>query len=132
MPSEALMNNIEKMVETIFLGMMATLFGIVFAIPVSFLAARNLMSGSWVTMAVYFLTRSPKLIPESLFMPLIAALSLVGGVHLGWVEKSTSLGGGFDKVKKAVGVAMILVAIALPLLPRFITPAEGIGWLPTK
>ena len=45
------------MVETIFLGMMATLFGIIFAIPVSFLAARNLMSGSPLTLLIYNVTR---------------------------------------------------------------------------
>ncbi len=49
---------IGRMVETIFMGMMATLFGIIFSIPVSFLAARNLMSGSWLSMAVYYLTRT--------------------------------------------------------------------------
>ncbi len=56
-PSKELLLAIEKMVETIFLGMMATLFGIVFAIPVSFLAARNLMSGSPVTLALYYVVR---------------------------------------------------------------------------
>ena len=35
---------VEQMIVTIFIGMMATLFGIVFAVPISFLAARNLMS----------------------------------------------------------------------------------------
>jgi len=49
---------IEKMVETIFIGMMATVFGIVLALPVSFLAARNLMSGSWVTLAIYYVVRT--------------------------------------------------------------------------
>jgi phosphonate transport system permease protein len=37
--------------------MMATLFGIVFAIPVSFLAAHNLMSGSPFTLGIYYFTR---------------------------------------------------------------------------
>ncbi len=55
--SQELMLAIEKMVETIFLGMMATLFGIIFAIPVSFLAARNLMSGSPLTLLIYNVTR---------------------------------------------------------------------------
>jgi phosphonate transport system permease protein len=57
-PSEPLVLSIERMVETIFLGMIATVFGIIFALPVSFLAARNLMSGSWFTMAVYYVTRT--------------------------------------------------------------------------
>lgn len=56
-PSQAFLLAIEKMVETIFLGMMATLFGIIFAIPVSFLAARNLMSGSPLTLIIYSVTR---------------------------------------------------------------------------
>ncbi|MBN1259305.1 MAG: phosphonate ABC transporter, permease protein PhnE [Anaerolineae bacterium] len=56
-PSKELLLAIEKMVETIFLGMMATLFGVALAIPVSFLAARNLMSASPVTLAIYYATR---------------------------------------------------------------------------
>jgi phosphonate transport system permease protein len=56
-PSEALRLTIARMVETIFMGMMATIFGIVLAIPVSFLAARNIMSASKVTIAFYYLTR---------------------------------------------------------------------------
>ncbi|MEE8391765.1 MAG: phosphonate ABC transporter, permease protein PhnE [Anaerolineae bacterium] len=46
------------MIETIFMGMMATIFGIVFAIPISFFAARNLMFGSPATMAIYYITRT--------------------------------------------------------------------------
>ncbi|MGD1994946.1 MAG: phosphonate ABC transporter, permease protein PhnE [Anaerolineae bacterium] len=57
-PSEPLVLSVERMVETIFLGMIATVFGIVFALPVSFMAARNLMSGSWFTMAIYYVTRT--------------------------------------------------------------------------
>jgi phosphonate transport system permease protein len=56
-PSEPLLLSIERMIETIFLGMMATAFGIVFAVPVSFLAARNLMSGSKVTLGIYYVVR---------------------------------------------------------------------------
>jgi len=48
---------IEKMIETIFIGMMATAFGIVLALPISFLAARNLMSGSRVTLTIYYVVR---------------------------------------------------------------------------
>jgi len=81
-PSDALRNNIEKMVETIVLGMMATLFGIVFAIPVSFLAARNLMSGSPVTMALYFITRTILNIIRSI-EPMIWAILAVTVVGLG-------------------------------------------------
>jgi phosphonate transport system permease protein len=42
---------VEKMIETIFIGMMATFFGIILSLPFSFLAARNLMSANAFTLA---------------------------------------------------------------------------------
>jgi phosphonate transport system permease protein len=81
-PSEELLLAIEKMVETIFLGMMATFFGILLSLPVSFLAAKNLMSGSWVTLAVYYLTRTVLNIIRSI-EPLIWAVIAIIVVGLG-------------------------------------------------
>jgi phosphonate transport system permease protein len=80
--SEPLLLTIERMVETIFMGMMATLFGIIFAIPVSFLAARNLMSGSWLTMGIYYAVRTIMNIIRAI-EPLIWALIAVVWVGLG-------------------------------------------------
>ncbi len=73
---------LERMAETIFMGMMATLFGIIFAIPVSFLAARNLMSGSWITITIYYITRTILNIIRAI-EPLIWALIAVVWVGLG-------------------------------------------------
>jgi len=80
--SKELILSIEKMVETIFLGMMATLFGIIFAIPVSFLAARNLMSGSPLTLFIYSLTRFVLNIVRSI-EPIIWAIVATLWVGLG-------------------------------------------------
>jgi phosphonate transport system permease protein len=80
--SEALRLTMARMVETIFMGMMATVFGIILAIPVSFLAARNIMAGSRVTMAIYYLTRTVMNIIRSI-EPLIWALIAVVWVGLG-------------------------------------------------
>jgi len=80
--SEPLLLTIERMVETIFMGMMATLFGIIFAIPVSFLAARNLMSGTWVTVGIYYAVRTIMNIIRAI-EPLIWALIAVVWVGLG-------------------------------------------------
>jgi phosphonate transport system permease protein len=80
--SEPLLLTIERMVETIFMGMMATLFGILFAIPVSFLAARNLMSGSWLTIGVYYAVRTVMNVIRAI-EPLIWALIAVVWVGLG-------------------------------------------------
>ncbi|HEY75645.1 MAG TPA: phosphonate ABC transporter, permease protein PhnE [Thermoflexia bacterium] len=81
-PSEPLRISIARMIETIFLGMMATIFGIFFSIPISFLAAKNLMSGSWLTLAVYYFTRTILNIVRSI-EPLIWAIIAVVVVGLG-------------------------------------------------
>ena len=56
--SEEFKLSVEKMVETIFLGMMATFFGVILSIPVSFIASRNLMSANWFTKALYYVVRT--------------------------------------------------------------------------
>jgi phosphonate transport system permease protein len=73
---------VEKMIETIFIGMMATFFGIILAVPASFLAARNLMSQSPMTIAIYYITRSLMNLIRSI-EPLIWAIIAVIVVGLG-------------------------------------------------
>ena len=82
LPSEPLLLTISRMVETIVMGMMATIFGIIFAIPISFLAARNLMAGSWLSMTIYYITRTILNIVRAI-EPLIWALIAVVWVGLG-------------------------------------------------
>ena len=81
-PSETFYLVAEKMVETIFLALMATTFAIIFAIPVSFLAARNLMGSHPVTVGIYYLTRTVLNILRSI-EPLIMAIVFVVWVGLG-------------------------------------------------
>ena len=81
-PSEPLKLTIARMLETIFMGMMATIFGIILSIPVSFLAARNIMSGTWITLSIYYFTRTVLNIIRSI-EPLIWALIAVVWVGLG-------------------------------------------------
>jgi phosphonate transport system permease protein len=73
---------VSRMIETIFLGMMATFFGIILAIPISFMAAKNLMSATWVTLAIYFATRTILNIVRSI-EPLIWAVIAIIVVGLG-------------------------------------------------
>ena len=73
---------VSKMIETIFLGMMATLFGILLALPISFLAARNLMSTNWFTLGIYFVIRAILNLVRSI-EPLIWAVIAVAVVGLG-------------------------------------------------
>lgn len=56
--SEELKLSVEKMIETIFLGMMSTFFGVILSIPVSFIASRNLMSANWFTKSIYMVVRT--------------------------------------------------------------------------
>ncbi len=81
-PSEELKLVIEKMIETIFIGMMATAFGIILALPVSFLAARNLMSASPITLAIYYVVRGILNLVRSI-EPVIWAIIFVIIVGLG-------------------------------------------------
>ena len=46
-----------KMIETIFLGVMATAFAIVISLPLAFLGARNIMAGNPITQAIYVAVR---------------------------------------------------------------------------
>lgn len=80
--SKELKLSVEKMVETIFIGMMATFFGIIFALPISFLAARNLMSGYPFTLTIYYITRAVLNLVRSI-EPLIWAIIFVIVVGLG-------------------------------------------------
>jgi phosphonate transport system permease protein len=80
--SDELKLSIEKMIETIFLGMMSTFFGIILSVPVSFLAARNLMSSNWFTLAIYFVVRFILNIIRSI-EPLVWAVIAIIAVGLG-------------------------------------------------
>ncbi len=80
--SEPLRLTISLIIETIFMGMMATIFGIVFSIPISFLASRNLMSASRLSIGIYYLTRTILNIVRAI-EPLIWALIAVVWVGLG-------------------------------------------------
>lgn len=73
---------VEKIIETIFIGMMATFFGVIIALPVSFFAARNLMSASRVTLILYYLVRGILNIIRSI-EPLIWAVIALIVVGLG-------------------------------------------------
>ena len=73
---------VQGIVQTLFLALMATTLGALGAIPVSFLAARNLMGGNPGTLAIYVITRTILNIIRSI-EPLIIAIIFVVIVGLG-------------------------------------------------
>lgn len=81
-PSRTFFLVVEKMIETVFLALMATTIGIFIAIPISFLAARNLMSVNPISMTVYYIVRTILNILRSV-EPLIMAIIFVVWVGLG-------------------------------------------------
>lgn len=57
-PSQAMLDVIDAIIITIFMALLATTAAVIVAAPLSFLAARNIMSNSRVGSVVYFITRT--------------------------------------------------------------------------
>jgi phosphonate transport system permease protein len=68
---------IKGMLETVTMALMATLLGIILAIPISFLAARNLMSGNPITFAIYVIVRTILNIVRSIEAIILAIIFVV-------------------------------------------------------
>ena len=97
--TETLALVLEKIGETVALAFMATVLGVVFAVPVSFLAARNLMGGSRITRAIYIVVRTILNVVrsiETLMWAIIFAvwvgLGPFGGMLALWLHTVAALG----------------------------------------
>ena len=84
-----------------------------------------------VAMALYFMRQllGPKLVSIG-----YAAIAIVGGIYLGWIDRTAGAGRGFKVIKRAVGVAGIALGAAFLVLPAMrggadVRPA-GIAWRP--
>lgn len=73
---------LEKMAETVAIALVASTLAVVVAIPLSFIAARNLMSGNPLTMGIYTVVRTLLNIVRSI-ESLIIAIVFVVWVGLG-------------------------------------------------
>jgi phosphonate transport system permease protein len=80
--SNPLRLTLERLVETVFLALMGTTMAVVFAVPLSFLGAHNLMSRSRLGMTVYFVMRTIFNIMRSI-EPLIIATIFAVWVGIG-------------------------------------------------
>ena len=70
------------MVETLFLALMATTLAVLIAIPLSFLASRNLMTGTFLGTLAYYIVRTSLNLLRSI-EPLIMAILFVVWVGIG-------------------------------------------------
>jgi phosphonate transport system permease protein len=68
---------VDGMLQTITMALMATTLAIFLAIPISFLAARNLMSGNPVTFAIYVIVRTILNIVRSIESLIIAIVFVI-------------------------------------------------------
>jgi len=66
-----------KMIETIFLGVMATAFSMLIALPLAFLGARNIMAGNPITQAIYAVVRVSFTIIRSIDVLIVVIVLLV-------------------------------------------------------
>ena len=73
---------LSDILKTLFMAMMATTMAIIIAVPISFFAARNLMAGSAVGKAIYYIVRTILNILRSI-EPLIMAIIFAVWVGIG-------------------------------------------------
>ncbi|MFC2106105.1 phosphonate ABC transporter, permease protein PhnE [Candidatus Bipolaricaulota bacterium] len=126
------------LIETLFMSLLATLFGVVVAVPLSFLAARNLTTGP-IGRLVYMLVRIIMSITRSV-EPLIWAIIFVLWVRLGtfpgmlalWVhsiadltklysERLESIDQGPVEAIRATGASRLQI-IVYGIIPQIVNP----------
>jgi len=111
--SQAAIDTWNKIIETVFLALLATTFGIIFAVPISFLAARNIMRD--VTLPMSSLSLSIIGWPLGMY---------VGGLVAGWVrDKSQFL---TDNLLFSL-IGIVVSSVVIWLLMRFALPQEEEG-----
>lgn len=97
--SDTFVNSLNRIGETILLALMGTVFGVLFSVPLSFLAARNLMGGSalgrgvyWVVRLIFTITRSIEVLILGVIMVVIVGIGSYAGVLAIVVHSIGSLG----------------------------------------
>jgi len=98
-PSKTLKDTVDKIIETVFLALIATTLGTILAIPISFLAARNLM--------INLVSPFGNIMSSVLLAPFGFA---VGATLLSWVKRLVAVIA--DNVGMGVVVLLLLVCAA--------------------
>jgi phosphonate ABC transporter permease subunit PhnE len=103
----------DKIVETVFLALLATTLGVLFSIPLSFLSARNLMRD--VTGTLISASLSILLIPVGIYF---------GGLIAGWISQQTEpFQSNFTIIVAGILVGGLLIWIAV----RWALPTRDIA-----
>jgi phosphonate transport system permease protein len=138
-PSEALTITTQKMVETVFMALMATTFACFIAVPASFLGARNIMGRGPLGTAIYYITRTVFNLMRSIEALVIAVMFAIwlgfgpfAGVMAMMVVTIASLGKLFSEAIESIDAGAVeavtatganrLQAIVYAVLPQIIPP----------
>lgn len=130
----------ELMLTTINIALCSTLIGFVFAVPLSFLAARNLSPSNWLRIPAKRVTEFLRAFPEIVIAGLFSAILSIGplaaiiavGIHcIGALSKlfyevNENVDMGADEGLRAVGgswLARMRFAILPQVLPNFVSYA---------
>jgi phosphonate transport system permease protein len=140
--SDTLRLSLDKMLETIFLALMGTAFGVVLSVPLSFLAARNLMKGSGVGSLVYYatrtffnLTRSIEVMIVAVIMAVVVGIGPFAGVMALVIHSIGALGKLYSEAIESIDpgpieaitatgagrLQVVLFAVLPQVIPQFIS-----------
>lgn len=139
-PTQTLDLVIEKIGETIALAFMATVMGVLFAVPLSFMAARNLMGANALTRGIYYVMRTILNIVrsiETLMWAIIFAVWVGLGPFAGtlalWLHTVAALGKLYSEAIESIdpgpiealratgasGPQVVVYAVLPQILPTF-------------
>lgn len=131
-PSDTLLNSLGRIGETILLALMGTVFGVVISVPLSFLGARNLMSGSRLGGVVYSfvrliftITRSIEVLILGVIMVVIVGIGSYAGVLAIVVHSIGSLGKLYSEAIESIEPGPV-EAITATGANRFATVLYGV------
>jgi phosphonate transport system permease protein len=113
-PSRTLLTVLDRMVETVFLALMGTTMGVIFAVPLSFLGARNLtghLPGGAVvyalTRTLFNLTRSIEALVLAIIFTVWVGLGPFAGVLALGVHSIASLGKLYSEAIESIDTGPI-------------------------
>jgi phosphonate transport system permease protein len=140
--SETLELSLDKMRETIFLALMGTAFGVLISVPLSFLAARNLMKGSALGNGIYLLvrtffnlTRSIEVMIVAVIMAVVVGIGPFAGVMALVIHSIGALGKLYSEAIESIDpgpieaitatgasrLQVVLFAVLPQVVPQFIS-----------
>jgi phosphonate transport system permease protein len=141
-PSETLRLSLEKIIETVFLALLGTSFGVVLSVPLSFLGARNLMRGSRMGMGVYHavrtlfnVTRSIEVLIVAVIMAVVVGIGPFAGVMALVIHSIGAMGKLYSEAIESIDpgpieaitatgasrLQVVLFAVIPQVIPQFVS-----------